>query len=141
MKKSPAAEMIANLLVGELPSLKNSMPHNQLESAAEKFIDEWRTFALMNAVKAPGDKPPGEKTYPSRTELQPEYEPVPDPAKTETSEPSKPSLPDYMGHVATLDATGRTLFDDPTADTDMKVQSIKYAIAAMDGITSILKKF
>ncbi len=125
-----------------------TLPFNVLLNMASAFAHEVRTHALTEKVlntapSVPGDNPPGAKKYPSRTEIAPEYEPVPDPAETETSEPSKKSLPDYaeyQTHVGTLQNSGLTLFELESGD-DEKMDAIRDAVGALDGIRSQLKQF
>ena len=126
-----------------------TLPFNVLLNMASAFADEVRIHAftdkifLNTAPNVPGDNPPGAKKYPARTETAPEYEPVPDPAETETSQPSKKSIPDYseyQTHVGTLQNAGDILWADESGD-DEKIDAIKSAVGAVDGIRATLKKF
>jgi hypothetical protein len=79
-----------------------------VQSAERGALDH--TILNSPVPQTPGDKPPGEKTYPARPALKPTPEPVPDPAKTETVEQVlKTSLPDYGEPKEFLQAIGQTI--------------------------------
>lgn len=133
--KSETAKMIVNVLSldAQCKNLRSAMPG--IDQMAEAFVaDCVRECLVENAMNAP---------TPNAPRVTHEFEPVPDPAQTETSEPSKTSLPDYseyQDHVRTLENSGATLFDD-AAGRDDKVQSIRDARKALDSILGILKRF
>jgi hypothetical protein len=107
-QNSTTAKNLVQILICDHEANQNGiekLPRQFLENWCEDFLTEVRNHALTEKVlrntapEVPGDKPPAEKEYPSRTELKPTPEPVPSPDKTETAKPTKISIPNQPDEV------------------------------------------
>ena len=139
---------ITDLLFLEESSLKNLVRKEEMadikkdvDALLNRYEKNLRNH-LRNTAPAVPDSDGRQHAYPDREALKPEYEPVPDPAETETSIPSKVSTPnydDFSERIAALQTSLETLFDD-SAERGDKVESMREAIAAMDDLSEWLKK-
>lgn len=146
MKNRPSvtAKNMARAIIAdaECKNLLRHVPIENVQNACETLLSEWQILALMNAVRTPSDEPPREG-YPTRKELQPEREPVPDPAETESTTATKKSIPDYTNYtdyLDQLDEAGKTVWDT-SLSRQSRIDAIKVCTASVDGITALLKQF
>jgi hypothetical protein len=149
MNKEPSSTAIqlAAVLYGPKSSLKNLVSHENADDIArdmDALLNRYHR-TLSNHLRNTTPKMPGsdgrEHSYPDREATKPEYEPVPDPAETETSIPSKESTPsydDFMERVNALQATGESIFSDETKES--KTESMREAISALDDLGEMLRK-
>jgi hypothetical protein len=135
---------IVDLLFLENSTIKNLIrkeSQGDIRKDVTSFLNGYEK-ALRNHLNAAPKVPAGdgrERAYP---EITHEHEPVPDASTTETSIPSKESIPncdDFNERIEALQRSITTLFDD-SADRDSKVSSMREAISAMNDLSGWLKQ-
>lgn len=112
-KHSNAAAQIANAIEKQFPNIRRTYPRDQILNSSESFVQEWFRAALNAGTPSKlADTPPDKTEYPDRENPAPVS--VPDAAKTEGTESTKVSTPEYARFTSALMGaaeTGKSLFE------------------------------